>query len=369
MRKPWIFTLSLVLSRVAGLDLSFSEAVSAGVAESLVASTTKAALLIAAGQATAGLVSATVVTLKEGVLRTMFIAKLKTATVVLFGVAALGLGASGLMYQTRAVAVESGQAKSIRPGGAAVQQEKVKGRRDEQAESDIEKIIRAELETVEKDRRNLEAEKQELKSQQEQAEKALRSATERMKAIQKMEPVLREEVINLRNIQAFWTQRPRTDEGEEKSGPRRSDGGDQPTDRAAGRQRPDPKIAVAGLEKQQAQLLEQLEQRRRALMQQLTKLEEEKSKVLAQIEKQRAGLMKSPSLTQQSRVPAGGDKLDQILQRLERLEQAWTVWSDERISLNPRDCSEVEHSARGSSSGGFSLGRPYHAAHSKRRAC
>jgi hypothetical protein len=72
------------------LALSFSEAVSAGVAESLVASTTKAALLIAAGQATAGLVSATVATLTEGVLRTMFIAKVKTATVVLFGVAALG---------------------------------------------------------------------------------------------------------------------------------------------------------------------------------------------------------------------------------------------------------------------------------------
>jgi len=77
----------------------------------LLSSTTKAALLAAAGPvAIAGAVSATVSTLTEGVLRTMFIAKIKTATLVLCGVAALSVGTGGVYYQTRAGAADSPQA-------------------------------------------------------------------------------------------------------------------------------------------------------------------------------------------------------------------------------------------------------------------
>src|SRR5262249_23019143 len=65
----------------------------------LVVATTKAAVLLTAGQAVG--VSVGVIALTEGVLRTMFIAKVKTVTVLLCGVATLGLGTGGLMYQTR----------------------------------------------------------------------------------------------------------------------------------------------------------------------------------------------------------------------------------------------------------------------------
>ncbi|HEY7154125.1 MAG TPA: sigma-70 family RNA polymerase sigma factor [Gemmataceae bacterium] len=61
----------------------------------------KAAMLMAVGPAALGVVSTTVTTLTEGVLKAMFIAKIKTATVVLCGVAALGVGTGGVVYQTR----------------------------------------------------------------------------------------------------------------------------------------------------------------------------------------------------------------------------------------------------------------------------
>jgi hypothetical protein len=54
--------------------------------------TSKAALSLAAGTATAGLVSAPAVALMEGALRTMFIAKIKTAVAVVLSVAVLSMG-------------------------------------------------------------------------------------------------------------------------------------------------------------------------------------------------------------------------------------------------------------------------------------
>ncbi len=92
---------------------------------SLLAVTTKAALLVAAGpMAAAGIVSATVNTLAEGVLKTMFLAKVKTATVVLFGVTVLGLGTGGVIYQTRAGAAGSPQeGQSVRGRARAVSTE------------------------------------------------------------------------------------------------------------------------------------------------------------------------------------------------------------------------------------------------------
>jgi RNA polymerase sigma factor (sigma-70 family) len=75
---------------------------SAGVPARLLLSTTKAALLVAAGQATtATCVSLQAVALTEGVVRTMFFAKLKTMA-VLCAVAAVAIGAGGLVYQEQA---------------------------------------------------------------------------------------------------------------------------------------------------------------------------------------------------------------------------------------------------------------------------
>src|SRR5262245_25410582 len=52
---------------------------------------------------------ATLITLTEGVLKAMFIAKIKTATVLLCVITVLGLGTGGLLYQARAGAADTSQ--------------------------------------------------------------------------------------------------------------------------------------------------------------------------------------------------------------------------------------------------------------------
>ncbi len=84
---------------------SVAAALSAGSAAAsappaLVASTIKAASLLAAGQA-AGVVSAKVAALTEGVVKAMFVSKTKGVLAVVLVVAALG-AAAGLIYQTQA---------------------------------------------------------------------------------------------------------------------------------------------------------------------------------------------------------------------------------------------------------------------------
>jgi RNA polymerase sigma factor (sigma-70 family) len=77
-------------------------AASAGVPTSVVSSTIQAASLLGAGQAAAtGVISAKVAALTEGVLKSMFLTKLKIASAVLLVVAALS-GTAGLIYQTQA---------------------------------------------------------------------------------------------------------------------------------------------------------------------------------------------------------------------------------------------------------------------------
>src|SRR5262249_28682654 len=73
------------------------QAASACVPTALAFSTIKAAGASAAGQAaTAGLISAEVVALAEGVIKAMFLTKLKTVAVVLFATAVLGVAAGAL---------------------------------------------------------------------------------------------------------------------------------------------------------------------------------------------------------------------------------------------------------------------------------
>jgi DNA-directed RNA polymerase specialized sigma24 family protein len=68
----------------------------------LVASTVHAVLLGAAGQATAGAIAPEVVTLAEGVLKTMLLDKVKLAVFVLLTVATLGLGTGGFLHHVLA---------------------------------------------------------------------------------------------------------------------------------------------------------------------------------------------------------------------------------------------------------------------------
>ncbi|MCI0681642.1 MAG: RNA polymerase sigma factor [Gemmataceae bacterium] len=67
----------------------------------LVANTIKAAMLIAAGQATAAVVSAPVALLTEGVVRAMFLSKVKMAMAVVLSIGLVS-GAGGIVYRTQA---------------------------------------------------------------------------------------------------------------------------------------------------------------------------------------------------------------------------------------------------------------------------
>jgi RNA polymerase sigma factor (sigma-70 family) len=76
---------------------------SASVPASVMSSTIKAAGLFATGQATAtGVISAKVAGLTEGVLKEMFLHKIKSVVALLLVLAAVGMGASGLIQKTQA---------------------------------------------------------------------------------------------------------------------------------------------------------------------------------------------------------------------------------------------------------------------------
>lgn len=91
----------IVLSGALLGEVVFQQSTWASVPTTVVSSTIKAAHRFAAGPA-AGKLSVEVAALTEGVFQTMFLTKLKTATVGLLLVALLGL-AVGAMYQARAV--------------------------------------------------------------------------------------------------------------------------------------------------------------------------------------------------------------------------------------------------------------------------
>ena len=118
----------------AGLVAALSQEAAAALAPApLVVSTVKAATLLAAGQATTSVVSAPVAALTEGVIRAMFLTKLKmvVATVVVVGGVVAGSG--GLIYHSTATA----QIVQQQPAAKAP------------VASDVETIRRAEIQTDE----------------------------------------------------------------------------------------------------------------------------------------------------------------------------------------------------------------------------
>jgi RNA polymerase sigma factor (sigma-70 family) len=78
----------------------------------LVLATVKAGMFVATGHAAAGLISAQVASLTEGVLKNMFVTKLRTAAAVLLAASLLAGGAAGLVYDSIVTAAdEDGPAK------------------------------------------------------------------------------------------------------------------------------------------------------------------------------------------------------------------------------------------------------------------
>jgi RNA polymerase sigma factor (sigma-70 family) len=313
----------------AALTALFAESTApAGVPTALSIATTKAALLTAAGPA-AGLVSTTVLTLTEGVLKAMFIAKLKTATVVLCGVAALGLGTGGVVYQTRAGAADpqSGdRTVQERPRRAIdAGQEKDKWRQIAEEAQAREKKMQAELESL---RAELEEWRSRSRSQAAQAEAERRRA----------EAVLQEaraEAQRRRAESAFQGTRNRAEgaraaavdpsrQPETARAGSRDHQGQRDANRSPDRQ-PDLKSIMEKVEAQRAKILEEYGTRLKALKLEQQKLEEQMQKHLAELDQSKARFeqlhRQSFTRPEAESKRSGGDKLDQVLERLERLEK------------------------------------------------
>jgi RNA polymerase sigma factor (sigma-70 family) len=125
-----------VLLSAGSLAVVMSQNVaSAVVPTALMSSTVKAATIIAAGkEMVAGVVPAKVAVLTEGVLKSMFLTKLKVVMVLLV-VAALS-GAAGLIYQTQAAE----QPPAQRASDKADKEEQLAAKKDEKPKSDKERL-------------------------------------------------------------------------------------------------------------------------------------------------------------------------------------------------------------------------------------
>jgi RNA polymerase sigma factor (sigma-70 family) len=273
--------LGFALSAASLAVLLAENAAPACVPAPLLLSTTRAALLVAAGHtAAAGVVSVAVATLTEGVLKTMYLTKLKTVSVVLFGLAALGLGTGGLLHQTRVGAADPLQAGQQQP-----QQERDKARA---AAEDARAREKALLEELEKARQQAVAQRDRVEQERERAELERKKAEEAERlARQRAEKALYAE--NLRQAQQQF------------------------------RARPDERQALGRLAEEEAKARKRFKEERQELMERLKRLEAMERETLEKFEAERREFQRQPNAPQ----PAAGaaDKLDQILQRLERLER------------------------------------------------
>jgi RNA polymerase sigma factor (sigma-70 family) len=103
----------VTLSAGISAALLTTHAASACASAELVLATVKAATLMAAGEAVAGLISAKVAALTEGVLKTMLATKLKIAAAVVLTVGLLAGGVGGLGYHSLASAADEDDSSKI----------------------------------------------------------------------------------------------------------------------------------------------------------------------------------------------------------------------------------------------------------------
>jgi RNA polymerase sigma factor (sigma-70 family) len=282
--------LGFVLSGASLAALLAENAAPACVPAPLTLSTTRAALLVAAGHtAAAGVVSGAVSSLAEGVLKTMLVAKLKTVSVVLSSVVVLGLGTGGLLYQTRA-----GAADPLQQGQQRAQREQDKARAAEDARSREQAL----MEELERARREAVAQRERAERERKRAEEELRELRERLAKAEEAARLARQQTEkalyaeNVRQAQQQLAAKP-----EER----------QPLARRA---------------EEKANALERIQQERQQLLERLKQLDKAEREVARQLEGERRDPARQPNAPQpQPPSAAAGDKLDQILQRLDRLER------------------------------------------------
>jgi RNA polymerase sigma factor (sigma-70 family) len=271
----------VVLSGGALAALVTANGVSAAVPASLLHSTLSAALSVAAGNATAAAcVSLNVATLTEGVLKSMFLAKLKTVIVLTCGVAALGLGTSGILYHARAGESDPGRSGLIASGGD--DEERQRAEDEARARQEAEKRRREERELRER-----------AKADRQQAEKALRDADARAREAREAEQAVRldaEKVLKAR----------------------------EDLEKDFKRHESELQDALKTLTLQYRERAEQLERA-------LKSLHEQNQHRAAVAERERAERLLLNKAGQAERGRGRGmsveDKLDRILERLERMEQ------------------------------------------------
>jgi len=115
----------------AGLAAALATQVAvASVRPALLSATAKAAVLAGTGQAAAGLVSAQVVSLSQGVIKTMFLHRLKVLTVLLLGMALGGVGAGTIVVPAKGQAPAdtiSAPTSRAAPGQRAEPEEPLEG--------------------------------------------------------------------------------------------------------------------------------------------------------------------------------------------------------------------------------------------------
>jgi RNA polymerase sigma factor (sigma-70 family) len=311
----------LALSGASVAALLAESGASASVPAALLASTTKAALLVAAGQtAAAGLVSAQVAALSEGVLRMMFVAKLKAVTLLFSGVAAVGLGTGGLW---QAAAVTPSPSDVDRPQAVA-QADPAKGGSggpkadDPRRASDREQELREQLEKARREAEALRVEVERLRAQAEaerkQAKDALRAALEEARRYPG-------QATNSTTGPA-----PQTAPVSSKPAPQTAPASSKPPPRDGARsQGKKDTTPVNQPETTKGRSLNELEQRRRELLEQLKALDAEERKALEGLKPLGGDTRKPDTKTKKQpagpQVPVSADKLERILDRLERLEK------------------------------------------------
>jgi RNA polymerase sigma factor (sigma-70 family) len=300
---------------------------SAAVPAAFVATTIRAAMFLAAGQAVGtGAISLAVTALMEGVLKTMLLTKLKTATTVLCGVMFLGIGGGGLWYQARAGGADSHAANQGSVGEETVRPqikfhaegplanapqpgaEPVAARTEPQASNDSaarleqmqEELARARRE-VEDLTRQLETERSRAEEYQRQSEAVSQQMQKRLEQADEGKQALAQRLLyanQVHNAAQQW-------------------------EKAVG-QRADLQAVLKGLEEQKRKMLADLQAKRTQLAREMSTAEDQYKReveALDQQEQAAMGMLKAVGSRGSERSqPASGDKLDRILERLEAIE-------------------------------------------------
>jgi RNA polymerase sigma-70 factor (ECF subfamily) len=105
----------LALSSAAIAAALAENVASAGVPPMLLNATLKAAALFAAGQAASGVIAARVLLLAEGVVKAMFLTRLRTAVAVVLGLGLLAVATSGITYHVFAAPPANAATPAQRP--------------------------------------------------------------------------------------------------------------------------------------------------------------------------------------------------------------------------------------------------------------